>query len=1005
MLRFLVSRPIAVLLTTIGLVVLGLVVLKMLPISLLPEVPIPQITVQVSSPSTSARELENTVTRPLRQQLMQVGQLKDIHSSTRSGTATISLEFEHGVNTDLAFIEVNEKIDQAVGGLPPGLERPRALKANVTDIPVFHLSIFAKEQPSTISRLPSAVPRPPSLELAELARNTLRRRIEQLPGVAFVDMSGFAVPEIAISPKKEIFQSLGLAEGDLENILQANDLNLGSILVQDDHYQYHIRFRSGLRTVADVEGVWFRHGGQVLRLKDVADVSLRQQERRGLFLHDGKEAIVFSVRKKAQVQLFAMKESFAELLEELRKDFPQLGFAVSNDQSELLEVSIDNLRTSLLWGAFFAFAVLFLFFREWGSPLLIGIVVPVSLIMALFGFYLTGTSINIISISGLLLGVGLMIDNGIIVMENIRQYREMGENKTEACVKGAEEVVRPLLSSALTTCSVFVPLVFLSGVGGALFKDQALSVSLALGASLLVAYFLVPTLLNLGKRERLPTKSISREGGTHKSGFYEKTADMALSNRWAALALFLTVIAAIWFILPFLKKETFPTLTRQGIAVSIDWDEPLSLEENRRRLGNLLSQLGGVAVSSDIFIGEQQFLLSQNAQGLNEATLWLFGDQARLEEQVLLFFQKKHPLAKLGTSPLKTVFDEVFASGRPPLTAHLQSVSKQGEIARADVLPILEMLDKQGVNAAMPPRQEQVEVSVLKERALRHGVPYDAVYGKLQSLFNQHRVGTLRGSGSHIPIVAGTRGEGLHALMEGAMVLNGQGQYLPLKAFVKTSRSRSPKTITAGKTGESLDLHLPFFTEQLVADIRQAVRQSGKLSVHFSGQAFEDQKVVRELAAILAISVLLLYLILAAQFESLAQPLIVILTVPIGASGALLTLWLAGQSLNLVSIIGLIVMGGIVVNDAILKVDMMNRLSGKMPLRKAVHIAGRRRLKPIVMTSATTILALLPVLFSGGLGAELQRPLAWAVVGGLAFGTLASLYFVPVLYVFIKKKK
>ena len=525
MLRFLVTRHYTVMITTFGLVVLGLVVLQTLPISLLPEVPIPQITVQVSQPNASARELENTVTRPLRQQLMQVGQLKDIHSSTRSGAAAITLEFGHGTNTNLAFIEVNEKVDQATGSLPPGLERPRVLKANVTDIPVFHLSIFEKKNQQGS----------PSTELTELARNTLRRRIEQLPEVAFVDMSGQAEQEVAVFPKKEVFHSLGLTEADLERILQANDLDLGSILVQDGHYQYHIRFRSGLRSVDDVDGVWFRHGGQVVRLTEVADVALRPRQQRGMFLHNGQPAIVFSVRKKAQAQLFAMKKSFAELMGQLREDFPQLGFDVSNDQSELLEVSVNNLRTSLLWGAFFAFAVLFLFFREWRSPLLIGVVIPVSLVMALFGFYLTGTSINIISISGLILGVGLMIDNGIIVMENIRQFRQAGHGRTDASVLGAEEVIRPLISSALTTCSVFVPLVFLSGLGGALFKDQALSVTLALGASLLVVYILLPTLMNLDKVDARCDLAISRrqsKAAHTKKGFYEKQNDYSCSRSW-----------------------------------------------------------------------------------------------------------------------------------------------------------------------------------------------------------------------------------------------------------------------------------------------------------------------------------------------------------------------------------------------------------------------------------------------------------------------------------------
>lgn len=1002
MLRFLVTRPIAVLLTTAGLVVLGFVVLGTLPVSLLPEVPIPQITVQVSQPNIAARELENTVTRSLRHQLMQVGKLRDIRSQTRNGSATITLEFDHGTNTNLAFIETNEKIDQAIGGLPPGIERPRVLKTNVTDIPVFYLSIFEKQNPQP------APPKSPiyqftnsQLDLATLARNTLRRRIEQLPEVAFVDMSGYAEPQVVISPRPGIFQGLRLTETDLEAILRSSDLELGSVLVQDGHYQYHIRFHAALRTVEDIGNIYFRHGGQVLQLRDVAEVSLRPSQRQGMYLFNGQEAIVFSVRKKADTQLFSMKKSFGILLEELRRDFPQLEFAVSNDQSELLEVSVSNLRTSLLWGAFFAFAVLFLFFREWRSPLLIGVVVPVSLIVALFGFYFTGTSVNVISLSGLILGVGLMIDNGIIVMENVRQFRRMGHGHTDACVLGANEVIRPLLSSALTTCSVFVPLVFLSGVGGALFRDQALSVSLALGASLLVAYVALPTILNLGKKQ--PSASFLPK--KENAGWYEKTADLVLRYPWLALFIFLSLAAGAAATFLFLKKETFPPLTRQGIAVHVDWNEAVSVEASRERLLGLLAETGPLVQASGIFIGRQQFLLSQEEQGMNEAQLLLFGSPGELADRIPAFFKENHPHAVVEVAPLKTLFDEVFGGNLSPLTAHLQPAAGSGMPELQDVTSVAEALEKQGIEVSLPPLDEQLEVEILREEALRYGTPGGAIYSKLRTLFSQHPIGRLRTSGQHIPIVSGTEAATLQSLVSQAQLQNEQGSYVPLSSFVRFRKIQSLKTLTAGKSGESLDLQLPVFREGLQETIRDAAGRTGRLAVHFSGQVFENERVIGELAAILGISLLLLYLILAAQFESLVLPFIVILTVPLGMAGALLTLWLAGQSLNLVSIIGLIVMGGIVVNDAILKVDMMNRQSKTMPLREAIHLAGQRRLRPIVMTSATTVLALLPVLFSGGLGAELQQPLAWAVLGGLTAGTIASLYFVPVVYFLIKSVK
>ena len=1002
MLRFLVTRPIAVLLSTLGFVILGLVVLNTLPISLLPEVPIPQITVQAASPGMAARELENTVTRPLRLQLMQVGKLKDIHSRTRNGAATITLDFEHGANTGLAFIEVNEKIDQITGSLPPGLERPRVLKANITDIPVFYLSIFPKNDTALAESQPSSGGQ--QLELAELAQNTLRRRIEQLPEVAFVDLSGYAEPEVVVAPKQAVFQSLHLTEGDLESILRANDLDLGSMLVQDGHYQYNIRFRSGLKSVDDIRQIYFRHEGRVLQLQEVAGVSLQPRQRRGLYLHNGREAVVFSVRKQAQAQLFALKASFAKLLEELRSDFPQLEFAVTNDQSELLEASVQNLGASLAWGALFAVAVLFLFFREWRSPLLISVVIPVSLIVALFGFYLAGMSVNVISLSGLILGVGLMIDNGIIVMDNIRQYQRMGHGKTDACVLATEEVIGPLISSALTTCAVFVPLVFLSGTGGALFKDQALSVTLALGASLFVAWLLLPTLLNLGKTR--PAAGGANAPRVFKENeAYRRSSGWGLSHPWGFLFCFAILTGALLSSAFFLKKETFPPLTRQGAVVQVDWNEPVSLAENKGRLLRLTGDLGEAVLSSDIFAGEQQFLLAGEEQGLNEARATLYGNEAVFSKKIQTWFRENYPAASAATTPLKTLFDEIFGSNKAPLTVHLQQMNSATTPAPETAAPIIEALRQRGFQVSSPPQHEQYEAGILREEALRYGVPYSSIYDKLRAVFNQHQIGTLRSNDRHIPIVTASGANALQPLIGQAFVQNEQGDFLPLKTFIRLERSRTPKTLTAGKTGESLDLDLPVYTESLPAEIRQLVARSGsRLTAHFSGQAFDDAKTLRELFVILGISLLLLYLILAAQFESLVQPLIVLLTVPAGMAGGLFTLWLAGQSLNIIPAIGLIVTGGIAVNDAILKLDMMNRLSAAMPLREAIHLAGARRLNPIVMTSATTILALLPTLFSGGLGAELQRPLAWVVCGGLFASTAASLYFVPVLYFVLKKK-
>jgi multidrug efflux pump subunit AcrB len=997
MLDFLVRRPIAVTLSFLGALVLGLLAAGALPVSLLPDTPIPRVSVQALAPNMPARELENVVTRPLRNQLLQVGRLRDIRSRTRDNVAVLTLEFEHGTDTDLAFIEVNEQIDQVVGLLPRELERPRVVKANASDIPVMYLSLAPRDERA-------ASP----LELSDFARAVVKRRIEQLPQVAFVDLSGYAEPEAAIFPNWERCRALGIGERELEEIIAANNLELGNILMQDGQYQYNVRFLSTLRGERDLEDIAFKHQGRVLRLRDIAEVRLRPRAARGQYLYNGREAVLLTIRKQSEARLFELRRDFEVLLADLRAQYPRLEFAVTHDQSELLRVSVDNLLGSLSYGAFFAFIVLFVFFREWRAPLLIGVAVPLALILALLGFYLLGLSVNIISLAGLILGVGLMIDNSIIVIENIRQYRRQGHALVEACARGGEEVIRPLVSSALTTCSVFLPLIFLSGLAGALFYDQAVSISVALAASLAAAYILLPTLTRLlGARrgsafERLDAEEATIAGlPTRGYRGYIRVVDATLRRRLWFILLFLSVPALGYWLLTRLPQERFPRLTRPALELAIDWNEAIDLHENRRRVLALLAHFDEAISTSNALLGERQFLLDEASPSLNEAQLTLYQTAMPMDDfavEARDFLAARHPRAKVEARPLRNLFDNIFGEEGAPLVAHLQSARGSTLPEPAEAAPLLAYLRERGVRVDAPPRQEQYAVRISREAALRHDVPHDRIHERLKTLFNENQLGEIRAADRRLPIVLGAPPQALFQLIENAAVRNAQGDALPLRHFVSVERVETYKEISAGRAGEALELALDRHDETLVAGIRDFLGREGRLSVYFSGQHYENQRLRRELMVVLAVSLMLLYLILAAQFESLRQPFIVLLVVPAGFTGSLLALYLAGQSLNLVALIGMIVTAGIVVNDAILKVDMMNRLRREHGLLAAIHGAGIRRLRPILMTSLTTILALTPVLFSGGLGAELQRPLAWAVVGGLSAGTIASLFFIPLLY-------
>ncbi len=987
-LHFLIQRPVAVLTVLVGLLALGAVVSTTLPVSLLPSLNIPQITVQVNSAGVAAAALEQTVTSVLRNQLLQVNRLKDISSSSQDEQATIRLDFEFGTNTNLALLEVNEKIDQIISQLPKELERPRVLKASVTDIPVFYLAVVA--------------PSSSDLELANFSQTVLKRRIEQLPQIAFVDRSGYATPQITLQPKTRILQGLGLTIQALETLLRANNVSFGSVLVQDGQYQYNIRLSNELQTIEKLMALPLRHEGQVIPLSTLAEVRYEAQPRRGTFQYDGKEAIVFAIRKQADAQLFDLKNAFGELLTALEADYPNLQFHIFNDQSALLEVSIDNLRTSLGWGALFAIVVMFLFYRGWRAPVLIGLAIPIALVMALLGFYLLNISINIISLSGLILGVGLMIDNSIIVIDNIYQYRATGLDWTTACVKGANEVIRPLISSALTTCSVFLPLIFLSGIAGALFYDQAMSIAIALTASLLVAYVLLPTLLRLMGEKQIKSPPSTK----HKKSRFTTSVDAVLYYRWLFTLLFLVLLVANF--LPFnqLVRQTFPNLTRNAYTLTVDWNEPIGLVDNQTRIDALVESIDKDVAYHASFVGEQQFLLTQNQQRINQAEVLFFLNHtnATFADTIRQYFQVNFPGAQFSIQPTATLFDQVFGAAKAPLRVHIQSAKNQEVPSVEELTSLKTFLAQQGVEVPLPATQLQYEISVLREKALLYEIPLENLLTELQILFKNYKVSTFKTSNEQIPIMVVGETKSLMRLLQAAQVTNAKGEAVALYPFIQLQKTTTYKSFTGGKGGVAVDIDLPIYKEDLMTAIKSYLREDTNLTAYFSGQYFEDQQLLRELLVVLSISLLLLYLILAAQFESLIQPLIVLLIVPLGLLGAMVMLWWSGQSINLVSIIGIIVMTGIIVNDAILKVDMINRLKKSTTLIDAIHEAGTRRLYPIIMTSVTTILALLPVLFASGLGAELQQPLAYAVIGGLTLGTLSSLYFVPLFYHLIYRR-
>ena len=402
MVKFLLQRPIAVLMAFTACFIVGLVTYFSLPVSLLPDIAIPQITIQVTGENSSARELENTVVTPVRRQLLQVAGLREIKSETRDGAGVIRLEFDFGVNTDLAFIEVNEKIDAAMNSLPKEVTRPKAIKASATDIPVLYVNMTLKNDGAY-----QETDEQQFLELCELAENVVKRRIEQLPEVAMADITGVPGRLLQIVPDKDKLAMTGISVEDIENTLSANNVEPGSMLVRDGYYEYNIRIATLLRTPEDVKNIYIRKGERIMQLKELCKVDIVSQKEMGRSVAGGKRAVTLAIIKQSDENMDVMKEKLKETTDYFASLYPDIEFSVSRNQTELLDYTISNLQQNLSLGFLFIFIVAVLFLGDVRSPLIIGISMVTSIVITFFFFYFCHVSLNVISLSGLILAVGM----------------------------------------------------------------------------------------------------------------------------------------------------------------------------------------------------------------------------------------------------------------------------------------------------------------------------------------------------------------------------------------------------------------------------------------------------------------------------------------------------------------------------------------------------------------------------------------------------------------------
>ena len=720
-----------------------------------------------------------------------------------------------------------------------------------------------------------------------------------------------------------------------------------------------------------------------------------------------------------------LKNSLGETITDLERSYPDVEFTINRNQTELLDYTISNLKENLSLGFLLVFIVALLFLGDAQSPIVIGISMVTSLVTSFIFFYLFGESLNIISLSGLILALGMMIDSSIIVTDIISQYRMQGTSLEDACIRGTNEVITPILSSTFTTIAVFVPLVFMSGIAGAIFFAQAFAVSVGLLVSYFTGIMLLPVLYKIIYGIRFRKLSAGnffvrvQEGIDRWAfGWYDRGIEWVFRHKTVTFLFLLLSIPFCVLMFRVMPKSTMPHIDHTETMVMVEWNENIHVDENNRRICELMKYADTLTIEHAGYVGHRQYLLDkENDLSPSEARLYFrtakASDIDKLKGHLAQWTKTNYPQSVITFSPPENIFEKIFDTSEADVVAQLYPV-KRDHIPDAAAIRHIEQRLKSAteVEAEGIPFEQQFTVAIDKEKLLLYDVDYNEVYRTLRTAFRENRIATLRSYQQYLPISLAGKQQTVEEVLRETLVqtvpaTGRTSMSIPLQALVSISRGEDVKTIVAGKNGEYIPINYYDVKdpEALIKKADEAIRSDTSWEAVFGGSFFSNQQMLGELVVILLVSMLLMYFILSSQFESFLQPLIVLAEIPIDIGFALALLWLTGHTLNLMSAIGLIVTSGIIINDSILKLDMINELRKKgIPLMEAIHTAGVKRLRAIIMTSLTTIFAMVPLLFSFDLGSELQKPLALAMIGTMTIGVLVSLFIIPLVYWAIYRK-
>ena len=1027
-----IEKPVTTALIFVAVIVIGVFSLSRLPIDQFPEMDPPFITVMTTYPGASASEIETNVTKLIENSLTSVDGLKELTSSSRDNMSVVSLELEWGTDRDEASNDVRSFIDMVKSNLPEGCSSPVMFKLNSSLMPIIQYSVMAKESY-------------PGLE--KILNDEVVPQLNRINGIGSVSVSGAPDRYVYIDIDQAKLDAYNLTLEQVANAVSVNNLNLSSGTVKMDRQQYQMQVRGEYEQSADIADIVVSTTplGQKVFVRDLAsvrdtikDLSLDEKV-------DSKEAVRLMVAKKSGSNTVQVCKDVRKELARIEKTLPSdVQIKMIYDSSEEIENAIGSLEESILYALLFVVLVVFFFLGKWRATLIIGITIPIALIVAFVYLMLTDSSLNIISLSALTVAIGMVVDDAIVVLENITKHIDRGSSPHEAAIYATNEVWTSVIATTLVIAAVFIPLTMLTGLAGILFKELGWIVTIVVSTSTLVAISLIPMLCSklLKAREVRIDENGQLIEGREKKGWYDRIVvafldkvDKAYANllRWCLTHKLITILIAIAFfvasMLPmFMGKigtEFMPSSDNGRLSASIELQRGTRIEETvktarvlEERIRELVPEVQRISTSAGsndessvgaLFSSTTNYKIQMtvvcNKKYERTRTIEQIGEVIRTElaRYPEIIEYQVNASGGMGGGGRSTVDVEIYGYDFDETNLYAEEVRQ----AIVNNVP-----GARNVRVSRDKDRPELKVIIDKEKAAIHGLNTATVSQYIRNRVAGFTAGFLKEDGDEYNIVVRLKEEDRNSItdIQDLTIPTATGARIKLSEIAAIEEYWAPQTIDRKSRQRYVRvISMPYETSlgELAAAIQAQVDQlphpSG-ISVVLAGDFDDQQKTFKDIFALLLLIILLVYIVMASQFESLGKPAVILLSIPFGLSGVVLALWITGTSLDMIGALGVVMLVGIVVKNGIVLVDYINLMRDRgHALNEAIALSGASRLRPVLMTAFTTLLGMLPMALSGGEGSEMWHPLGIVVIGGLLVSTFVTLIIVPVVYGLISR--